>query len=291
MKKKQIVGTGLLFILLLAALCGILIMRKGDEQEKKVLETLTASILKVGKADAIILQLGEEAVVIDAGEEDDGQEVADYLSERNITRLKALIITHFDKDHVGGADTLLENLQVEEVILPDYTGISTDYSEFLTALEQSKKEKGTSERRLTGSYELKLGQARFFLEAPDSYEIPEGSQEYDNDFSIITTVRYGETCLLFMGDAEKTLTRQWLEKGIDRQCDFVKIPHHGVYNTAMIELIEALSPDCAAICTSAKNPAERKTLELLKVYGVVVMETKDGDITVTSDGTAVQIKQ
>ena len=40
-----------------------------------------------------------------------------------------------------------------------------------------------------------------------------------------------------------------------------------------------------------KNPAERKTLELLKVYGVVVMETRDGDITVTSDGTAIQIKQ
>lgn len=291
MKKKQIIGVGLLFLILLAAFGVFWLMRKDTIQENKLMQTLTVKILKVGRADAIIIQLGEEVIVIDAGEEEDGQEVVDYLTKRHISQVKALIITHFDKDHVGGADTLLEKLDIEEVIMPDYPGNSTDYSEMLAALDKSKKEKDTREVRLTGTYELELGKAHFFLEAPNDYTIPEGSAEYDNDFSIITTVRYGETTLLFMGDAEKTLTRAWLGKGLDRNCDFVKMPHHGVYNASMIELLDALSPQCAAICSSGKNPADQKTLELMKVYGVNVMETRNGDITLTSDGISLRIKQ
>ena len=52
----------------------------------------------------MILETGGKVMVIDAGEEDDGAELVTYLKERNLSQVDVLIITHYDKDHVGGAD-------------------------------------------------------------------------------------------------------------------------------------------------------------------------------------------
>ena len=291
MKKKQLIGIFLLLAVLGTALFLLLNHQTLAGTQQKILPLLTAQIFKVGKADAIVLQLEEKVIILDAGEEEDGREIAEYLKKRNLNRVDAMIITHFDKDHVGGADTVLEELTVEKLILPDYEGSSTDYQEMMEALASSKKKNGTQEIRLREDWEMSWGKADILIEPPSSYEIPDASREYDNDFSLITTLRYGETTLLFMGDAEKRLTRSWLAKNRDRHCDFVKMPHHGVYQTALVEMLEALRPSSAALCTSQKNPAETKTVELLKAYRVAVYETRTGDITVSSDGTAVSVKQ
>ena len=71
----------------------------------------------------------------------------------------------------------------------------------------------------------------------------------------------------------------------------LKVPHHGVYNTALQELFETVEPECAVICSSNKNPADPQTIELLKKYNVHVFQTKDGNITVISDGTSLEMKQ
>ena len=42
-------------------------------------EPLTAAFLKVGKADAIVISRGEEALLIDTGEEDDGEKILESL--------------------------------------------------------------------------------------------------------------------------------------------------------------------------------------------------------------------
>ena len=186
---------------------------------------------------------------------------------------------------------MLEELTVEQLILPDYQGSSTDYQEMLDALALSKKKNGTREIRLREDWEMSWGKADILIESPSSYEIPDASREYDNDFSLITTVRYGDTRLLFMGDAEKRLIRSWLAKNQDRQCDFIKMPHHGVYQTALVELLDAVRPSLAALCTSQKNPAETKTVELLKAYRTAVFESRNGDINVTTDGVKVSVKQ
>lgn len=49
--------------------------------------------------------------------------------------------------------------------------------------------------------------------------------------------------------------------------------------------------ECAVICSSNKNPADPQTIELLKKYNVHIFQTKDGNITVISDGTSLEMKQ
>lgn len=248
---------------------------------------LSIDLLKVGKADAIVIHSGEEVLVIDTGEEDDGEELVEFISQRGFSKIDTLIITHFDKDHVGGADTLLESMDVGQIYIPAYEGTHTEYVDFMCAME----EKGIEPTLLEKPVHFALGDAEVLVEPPTSYEVIADTMENDNNFSLITTVVHGENRLLFMGDAEKQRIRQWLDSTSSADCDFMKVPHHGVYNTALEDLFAATTPKFAAICSSKKNPAEPKTLELLKKYGADVFQTKDGNITVISDGNKLELHQ
>ncbi len=273
--------------LLLAAAAAVFVPAAEAEASAQKLSPLTVSVLKIGKADAIILTEGNHTMVIDAGEEDDGGEVTEFLLKQGITSVETLIITHFDKDHLGGADTLVKYIGAERVLLPDYEGSGTQYQEFLQAL----KEKDIVPERLDEPCSFSLGSAGVYVEPPSSYETKDPGEEYDNDFSLITTVTHGDMRFVFAGDIEEQRIREWLEGESAVSCDFLKVPHHGVYDDALAELFAKLSPSTAVICSSAKNPADPRTLELLKNGGADVRETKDGRITVISDGQSLDVKQ
>ena len=250
-------------------------------------EPLTVTLLKVGKADAIAVLSGEHALLIDAGEEDDGPEVVEFLRRHSVREVEAMIITHYDQDHVGGADTVLEEFPVGTVYVPDYEGHDWEYLDFLHAAKQRE----TPIQRLDEAVSIPFGDANILIEPPASYEIPDVNTDYDNNFSLITTITHGDNRLVFTGDAEKQRLREWLEGDSAIPCDFLKVPHHGIYNGALEELLAALDPDFSVICSSKKNPAESKTLELLKTCCPNVFETKDGDVLVISDGKRLEVRQ
>lgn len=250
---------------------------------RSAVSTLTVAFLKVGKADAIVLRAAGETLVLDTGEADDGEELASYLRGCGVETVDTLIITHFDKDHVGGAPTLLENFPVGRVLIPDYTGAGEAYAAFLAALAAA----GIEPTRLSGTLRFTLGDADVLVDAPTVYAST--AAEPDNDYSLITTVTHGENRLLFMGDAENERIAQWLADGNAAACALLKVPHHGVWCKQLPALLAAVTPAAAVICDSEKNPAEEKTLSALSAQDVPVYETKDGNITVLSDGATLNI--
>lgn len=252
-----------------------------------VMSALTVTTLKIGKADSIIIQHNSKTMLIDSGEKDDGEEICDFLTDNDISRIDVLIITHFDKDHVGGSAEIVENFAVGDVYIPDYEGSRDEYFDFLDALDA----KSVSPERLTSSVSFNFGDAEVLIEPPLSYEIPEGFDEYDNNFSLITTVKYGKNSFVFAGDAEEERIKEWLENSNIKESDLLKIPHHGAYTPAIEDMIETLTPEFAIITDSKKNPADDRTLNALEKSGTETFETKDGNITAVSDGKKVTVSQ
>ena len=274
-------------ILTLLALGAVLLTGCVSDPQAEI-QPLTIHLLKVGKADAIVILSGDRALVLDTGEEEDGEEVVEFLEHRGIHRIEAMILTHFDRDHVGGAAAIIRNCRVKQIYAPAYEGRGTDYEAMLEAAGEA----GTPIRRLTEPVSLSFGDAALLIEPPLSYEVDENAdREWDNDFSLITTLSHGENRLVFMGDAEKRRIRQWLAQETALPCDFLKVPHHGVYNGALEELLEQLQPEIAVSCTSQKHPAEEKTKRILEESCRYVLETKDGDVLVISDGQRLEVHQ
>lgn len=256
-------------------------------EETSSLNPLTLQVLKVGKADAMVLTCGDAVMVIDCGEKEDGEEVLDYLSQKGAGKVDILLITHFDKDHVGGADTVVEGIPVDRILMPDYEETGKQYREFVDALDNIGKEP----ERVTEVLNLQLGDAAVKVEPPASYEIPDTDDEYDNNFSLITTVDLGKNRLVFTGDIEEERISQWLDGGTVQKCDVLKIPHHGFYNEPLEEMVGIMQPSYAVICDSEKNPAEKKTVSMLEEKGAQCLQTKDGDITIVCDGENIEVSR
>ena len=290
MEKKRIIAVGILLAALAAVWLGV---RQLSGTEQITHPALTITALPVGKADALILKTDDWAAMIDTGEERDGFYIREILETAGIDHLNLLLVTHFDKDHVGSAAELLETVGADQVLMPDYEGTRPEYAAFLSALEAHPE---TEVQRITGmeTLEIPAGSVNTSLTiyaADDPAEIRDTDGEYDNDMSLVAKVTCGEKQFLFTGDIEKTRIRQMLESQVDWKADWIKMPHHGRYQKKVEKLLEAVNPFYAVICDGGDQLAEEETLDALKKRQIKAWETADGTVVTITDGKNIKVRQ
>jgi beta-lactamase superfamily II metal-dependent hydrolase len=101
------------------------------------------AILDVGHGNSAVLHDSNGILVFDAGP---GSTLNEYLIENQIREIAALLISHSDADHLGGAINLLlsREFRVKEVYLnPDPTNTGDKYKIFRSALRDAKENRGT----------------------------------------------------------------------------------------------------------------------------------------------------
>ena len=268
----------LLFLCVACLLCGC---RHGGG-------TMNVRVFSIGQADSILLTDGSASVLIDTGEKDDGEQIAASLSALGIDRIDCLILTHFDKDHIGGAPELLSRIAVGRVLMPAYVPDTKRYEKLLTALEQA----GLTAERLTADMSLSAGGMALDVWTPKAAYAEDGAEQtdMDNDQSLVVRVVFGDTRLLFAGDAEDARTAELLTGGYDLTCDVLKIPHHGRFHETSGALLDAAAPKYALITDSTKNPAETDLIALLDARGIQTMRTMDGDLILSISGSRIDVR-
>jgi len=275
---------GILGLILLVP--GFWIWGKGFFLSSPAEEYFTITAFPIGKADALLLQEGRTAILVDTGEKEDGPFLLQELEKRGIGRLDLLMITHFDKDHVGSASFLMDNLNVEMVMMPDYEGDRTEYYAFLKSLEAHP-----DVRRIAETVQFSIGRLDWTVypaEAPGL--IQDTAEEYDNDMSLVADISYGMKSFLLTGDIEKKRIAQMLSSDVDWKHDWIKMPHHGRYQKVLDELMEQVEPSWAVICCSEKKPAEDKTLKLLEKRQISVWDTSKYSVVTMCDGETIEVR-
>ena len=258
-----------------------------EETPLPVTGELKAAFLKVGKADAIVITTATKTMVVDTGESDDGGKVLEYLQDEGVEAVDYLVITHFDRDHVGGAERILYNIPVKQAIHPDYVGVREEYQAYIDTLA-ALEIPTTAMSAASGNLVFMLDDVQVTINPPQKavYE-----KEPDNDQSLVMRLRHGSQSLLLAGDATAERLGELANSGITLRSDLLKIPHHGVYDDASAALIKTVAPAYAVTCDSDKNPLEDKVAALLTQYKVQSYETKDGDVLCVSDGSKLTVTQ
>ena len=233
-----------------------------------------------GKADAILITAPGAAVMVDTGEKGLGKEILDYLEEKGIGKLDALILTHFDKDHVGGAAKLLSGIPIDRVIQSNVPRDSGEYRDYVRALERAGLEAETPREPLT----LSLGDLEIMVDPPKQEEY---EKDPSNNSSLIVSVRYGDTSALLTGDAEEERLAEWLEQEPGHY-DLIKMPHHGSWEQPLSELLALTEPQYAVLTDSEREPAAEKTIALLTSFRAETFSTKDGALLFRSDGEGLK---
>lgn len=281
LRPKMIAGkilAGLTAALMLAG-CG---KKAPDESrpEPPRTEELAVTFIDVGKGDCILIQLGGKNVVIDTGYSTTSNEVLGAFERSGVSSIDCLIITHYDKDHVGGAAAVVDKLGAREVYLPDCEGRSDVYKAFMDALDN----RAITPTRVTEDVTLEIGEAELTIFASAVEYKQDGREWNDNDISLVTALTYREDSCLFAGDLEKEGIKSYL-KLHEGQYDVLKMPHHGSRYKNLDKLLESVGPKIAVITDGTEEPADQETLDLLSGIGAETWRTsKSGTIRIMGTG-------
>ena len=241
-------------------------------------------VISLGKADAILVTADGEAMLIDAGYDGQGEEITEYLKKQGVSKLRYLVLTHGDRDHVGGAAEVIRSITVEQVFLSPKKESSSEYAAMAQALADTKTKYSMPELLFTFS----LGKAVFTVLAPGQKALAEGD---DNNSSLVLRGVYGERTALFMGDALSKSEKEIRESGYELRAEVIKIGHHGQKDATTKKFIKEVAPQYALITCSLKEPADEDALSVLKAFSVNIFRTDvNGTVVLSTDGTRWEVQ-
>lgn len=258
---------------------------KRDEAKKVVSnsDTLKVYITDVGQADSILIRDGNYNMLIDAGNNSDGEKLVKYYKELGITSFKYVFASHPHEDHIGGMDDIINNFDIENFYMPDKLSTTKTFEDMLDALER---------RNL--KYIVPKVNDKLSLNNSNIDVIYVGSDESDiNDSSIVLKLNYFSNSFLFTGDLGSNKEKEILNSGANIKADVLKVGHHGSsYSTASL-FLDKVNPSFAAISVGKNNiykhPAS-STLEKLNKRGIKVYRTDlDGTILFESNGKDISV--
>ncbi len=250
-------------------------------QPASIKESMKITFFKLGNADSILFEIGDKTMLIDTGEDGDGSRVSAVLKDRQIQKIDYMIISHFDKDHVGGAARILKRVKTDNVIQPSYTKDSEGFNRYQEALTEC----GIKPVNLTEEFGINLNGAEIKV-----FPTSDLDHADDNNASLITEVKYGSKTFLFAGDAKSVRLAEHMNTS-PRKFDFLKVPHHGRVNNLSRKFLESISPQYGVICCGGEKNDTYEVSKILEELGTGVYYTCDGMITLLCDGEEIVIKQ
>lgn len=238
--------------------------------------------LDVEQGDAIVLRTpNAEWLLIDAGPagrvRDAGQRVVEpYLRARGVRRVAAMILTHPDADHIGGATSLLNGLEVQRVLDPGFGGGGRDYLRVLESVARAD----VPLFLLRAGDAVALDGVRLDVAAPSDSAVEVAVDA--NEASAWFVLTYGEFRAAFTGDAPAAVeVRAARAAG---HVDLLKVSHHGSATATSAEALTALRPRLALISVGRRNRyghPHPDVLDRLKGAGVRIHRTdREGTIRV-----------
>ncbi len=271
-------------ILLSTAFILILYSNKSSQHAESSFHTLKVHYIDVGQGDAILIEDEDYDMLIDAGGNNQGEIVLDYLEAEHITDLDYVIGTHPHEDHIGGMDTVLNSIPVDTIILPNVTYDTKTYKDVLRAIVVNN----VSLEAATAGDEYSLGDATFTIIAPNS-----SYYEDMNNYSICLKLTHGNNTFLFTGDAEELSEREMLQSGVDLSADVLKLGHHGSAYSSCEDFLTAVNPSIGVISVGEDNDYGHPHTSILKAmikHNINVYRTdQQGSIIITSDGNQLLV--
>lgn len=204
--------------------------------------------LDVGQGDALVLQQGAKAVLIDTG----GSRfvpvakrvLVPYLQAAWINKIEGVILSHGDFDHSGALFDLIKEYPIDWVVVsPDFV---ERYPDWIQKLESQKIQVRVK----------KAGQnLTVFEEAHFNFLWPyQNSCQVENDCSLVARLTYKDQSVLLTGDISKSVEDELVQTYGDKlQSQILKVAHHGSRTSSSLQFLKHVRPKEAWISVKRRS--------------------------------------
>ncbi|MEO2074525.1 MAG: DNA internalization-related competence protein ComEC/Rec2 [Bacillus sp. (in: firmicutes)] len=220
------------------------------------------NMIDVGQGDSIFIQLPFQkgVILIDTGGTMQYQEeqwkhrakpfevgrdvVVPFLKGKGVTKINKLILTHGDIDHIGGAYSVINELEVKQILMPSVTEPSE------TELELIKL---ANKKRIPV---VKVAQGDNWSEKGFEFYVLSPKRNFTgerNSGSITFVTRLGGMNWFFGGDLDQEGEERVIKKFPQLEIDVLKVGHHGSKTSSSEMFLQQVKPRIAFISAGEKN--------------------------------------
>ena len=243
---------------------------------------LRVTFLDVGQGDSVLLETRRARILVDEGPPE--AKVAGQLRAMGIRWLTAIVLTHPQRDHVGGASAVVRTLEVAEVLEPGLAATGPESEEALAAA----RARHVPIEIVRAGTNFRLGRLRLKVLWPED----EGTASEDpNQNAVVLLASYGETDVFLSADAESDVTSRL----VLRPVEVMKVAHHGSEDDGLAAELETLRPRVAVISCGRNNdyghPRPGTLAALEASPGLDLYRTdENGRVVVDSDGHELTVR-
>ncbi|MCL2025008.1 MAG: ComEC/Rec2 family competence protein [Coriobacteriia bacterium] len=253
-------------------------------------------VLDVGQGDALLVQCGENAVLIDAGPSP--QLLRDQLSTFGVKRIDAVIFTHDHDDHFAGAKALVGSYGTDTIIVADGAESSLKYQKLAHDMNARIVPVAHGSTLSVGTIRLDVWGPLNSVSDPSAnetslilYITAKPNSQTTPTESLIAffgpSEQLSARSILTGGDAEASQTKEALRANPPHEeapIDVLKVGHHGSKPSVDEELMEMARPKEAVISVGEKNSYGHPNATILEILGRhlkrVWRTDKDGPISI-----------
>jgi len=251
-------------------------------------DEIAVSFIDVGQGESILIRSANHAVLIDGGEHAQRNAVLNYLRDAGVRRLDYVVATHPHSDHIGGLVTVLSQLEIGRVVMPDVTHTTDTFRRFLEAIDNRNIPvtiPNPGDILRVGIIELTV------IGPPNPHPWPDTDL---NNASIVLRLAHGRTSVLFTGDAEYQLERWILDSDAIISSSVLNVGHHGSRTSTSDAFLHAVNPRAAVISVGANNQfghPHREVTDRLNARGVTIFRTDQlGTVRMITDGENIYFR-
>lgn len=201
------------------------------------------------------------------------------------------VLTHPHADHLTGLIEVIKRYDVANILETEIIFNSPELDEWRNLVKQE----GAEEIDSVAGKTIDIGGGAV-LSVIYPFNLPGEVSAADlNDSSVVMILSYGDSKILFEGDAELYTESRLAMAGVNLSADILKAGHHGSAKSSSALFLEAVKPQVAVIEVGAKNRyghPSQEVLSRMSENGIKYYRTDiDGDIKIISDGNNFSVSK
>ena len=237
-------------------------------------ETLRMVVVDTNRSDAILLQCGGEAMMVDGGFNSHYKRVFATLDSYGVTTLKYLYSTHCDGDHSEGLTTIMNSdLYAPGLLLSPNRETYDDPDDHHEKMVRASRRHNVPYQMIDDGDVFTLGSATITVLRCDQ-------MWGQNARSAACRVDFAGGRILLLADVSTRVLNYWMETRdpAEFDCDLMKANHHGI--DGVPEAFMAAASPSAIVCTNNTSYDHNKALEKMGA-----LYSGDGTVHIETDGT------